>query len=119
MAHSLDTYLRTYRKKLYLSQRDVAVLLGHPGARTNVSRHETGVRTPSFETAIRYEVILGKAIRDLFPGHFRKAELAVAKRALALLEKDGPSGAIGRAREERLTALANAVRPSPNPPWSQ
>lgn len=41
----LDNYLRTYRKKLGLTQREVAFLLGcHSGAK--VSRYERSARIP-------------------------------------------------------------------------
>ena len=69
----LDNYLRTHRKKLGLTQRDVAFLLGcHSGAK--VSRYERLQRIPSLNAIFAYEVIFQKPARELFAGIYDRAE---------------------------------------------
>jgi len=69
----LDNYLRTYRKKLGLTQREVAFLLGcHSGAK--VSRYERSARVPSLNAILAYEVIFQKPARELFAGLYDRAE---------------------------------------------
>jgi transcriptional regulator with XRE-family HTH domain len=52
----LDNYLRTYRKKLGLTQREVAFVLGcHGGAK--VSRYERSGCIPDFKTNFAYEAM--------------------------------------------------------------
>lgn len=81
---SLPNYLRSQRKRLGLSQDEVAFLLGtQDGAQ--VSRYESFARVPTLETALALEIILEKPARELFGGLYRDLELKVAGRT-ALLE---------------------------------
>ncbi len=69
----LDNYLRTYRKKLGLTQREVAFLLGcHSGAK--VSRYERSGRIPASGRIFAYEAIFQKPARELFAGIYARAE---------------------------------------------
>jgi transcriptional regulator with XRE-family HTH domain len=82
----LPNYLRASRKRLGLSQEEVAYLLGvQSGAK--LSRYEGFNREPSLETALALELIYGKPAHDLFGGLSHKIEHDVAKRAKALLRK--------------------------------
>lgn len=79
----LPNYLHANRKRLALSQDEVAFLLGiRSGAK--VCRNERFVRVPSLETAFAYEVIFQKPARELFSGLYQKAEREVASRAKVL-----------------------------------
>jgi len=80
MPHRLENYLRTYRKKAGLSQRDVAVLLGAEDS-AQVSRYEKRRRLPSLETALAYEVILGASVSELFAGVKESIEKRIARRS--------------------------------------
>ena len=82
----LPNYLRTYRKRAYLSQDALAFLLGVKDGSV-VSRYEGDLRTPSFETAIALEIIFGVPLRELFPGTYRKVEAEVLRRARLLREE--------------------------------
>lgn len=87
MAHlKLDNYLRTFRKRVGLSQRDVAFLLGCQDDGV-VSRYERGARRPSLRTLLAYGVILGAPLDELFAGTRQKVELRVRKRSQALAER--------------------------------
>jgi transcriptional regulator with XRE-family HTH domain len=83
---SLSNYLLTHRKRLTLSQEEVAFLLGVNGMDKGikVSRDENSVREPSLQTALAYEAIYGRPVRELFAGLYEQAEQEVAKRAKIL-----------------------------------
>lgn len=83
---SLPNYLQSHRKRLGLSQDEVAFLLGaQSGAK--VSRYEQFVRVPSLETALALEIILQKPVRELFGAVYRDLEQKVAERNTLLAER--------------------------------
>lgn len=70
-SHSLQNYLRMYRKRAGLSQDEVAFLLGvKSGAK--VSRYERRRRVPPLETALAYEAIFRIPVRELFLGTYEQ-----------------------------------------------
>jgi transcriptional regulator with XRE-family HTH domain len=82
----LDNYLRTYRKKLGLTQREVAFLLGsHSGAK--VSRYERSGRIPSVRTIFAYEAIFQKPARELFAGIYARAERETLRKIRMLVSR--------------------------------
>jgi transcriptional regulator with XRE-family HTH domain len=82
----LDNYLRTYRKKLGLTQREVAFLLGcHSGAK--VSRYERSGRIPSVRTIFAYEAIFQKPARELFAGIYDRAERETLRKIRILVSR--------------------------------
>src|SRR4051812_16700978 len=102
----LPNYLRANRKRLALSQDEVAFLLGtRSGAK--VSRYEHFVRVPSLETALAYEVIFKRSISELFGGLYQKAEKEIGQRAkiLTYRKESKPSRQTAR-KHEALTELA-------------
>ncbi len=80
---SLSNYLRSNRKRLALSQEEVAFMLGGTGENkgSKVSRDESFDREPGLRAALAYEVIYGKPVRELFAGLYEQMEQNVAKRA--------------------------------------
>jgi transcriptional regulator with XRE-family HTH domain len=85
-AQRLENYLRTYRRRAGISQDEMAFLLGaHHG--TKVSRYERFARTPSLETALAYEAILGVPARELFAGVYQRAERSARRRAQLLKKR--------------------------------
>jgi transcriptional regulator with XRE-family HTH domain len=80
---SLPNYLRSNRKQFSLSQEEVAFLLGVRGMDKGgkVSRDENYSRTPTLETALAYEAIYGKPIRELFAGLYEQVVRDVSSRA--------------------------------------
>src|SRR6266699_6662617 len=100
----LPNYLRANRKRLALSQDEVAFLLGaHSG--TKVCRYERFVREPSLETALAYEAIFKTSVSELFGGLYQKVEREVAERAKILAERsDG--GTPGPQTSRKRQALA-------------
>jgi transcriptional regulator with XRE-family HTH domain len=82
----LPNHLRANRKRLSLSQEEVAFLLGtQSGAK--VCRYERFVREPNLETILAYEAIFQKPARELFAGLYQKIEQDVAARAKVLALK--------------------------------
>lgn len=83
----LPNHLVAERKRLALSQEEVAFMLGKKGGE-QVSRHERFSLTPTLETALEYEAIYKKPVSELFSGIFDAAAERVADRAELLDERD-------------------------------
>lgn len=83
----LPNYLVAERKRLGLSQEEVAFMLGKKGGE-QVSRHERFSLVPTLETALGYEAIYKKPVSELFSGLFDTAKENVADRAELLDERD-------------------------------
>jgi transcriptional regulator with XRE-family HTH domain len=60
-------YLKAYRKKSGLSQRELGKLLGYKDA-GQVSRHERATSNPPLAAALAYELIFCVPIASLFTG---------------------------------------------------
>ena len=95
-SHRLPNYLRVYRKRLGLSQYDVAFLLGWRDA-SQPSRYEHFSRVPTLRTAFALAVIFHVPVYELFSGEYQKVENAVCRQAqrlearLATESPDGPT----------------------------
>lgn len=82
----LPNYLLSNRKRLTLSQEEVAFLLG-TGNGQKVCRHERFSRVPGLETAFAYEAIYKRTASELFSGLYQKVEQEVTARAKILVER--------------------------------
>jgi len=82
----LDNYLRTYRKKLGLTQREVAFLLGCHGE-AKVSRYERSGRIPDLRTIFAYEAIFQKPARELFAGIYVRVERETRRKVRQLVSR--------------------------------
>ena len=99
--HKLENYLRTYRKRSGLTQREVAFLVGcRNGAQ--VSRYEKRRRLPPLRTALACEAAFGVPVSVLFAGLREVAGKAVGERLGALKSKLETTPAQGR--DARLAA---------------
>ena len=102
----LPHHLRANRKRLALSQEDVAFLLGADDG-AQVSKYEHFGRIPTLETALAYEVIMKRSMSELFGGMYRDTEEKVADRARILLERTPHlSGERANRKREALADLA-------------
>jgi len=103
---ALPNYLRTNRKQFALSQEEVAFLLGVKGMDKGgkVSRDENYSRVPTLETALAYEAIYGKPVRELFAGLYEQIAQEVSSRAkiLSYRKKEPPDPK----RSQALSELA-------------
>lgn len=82
-SQKLPNYLRVYRKRLGLSQDEVAFLLGWRNA-SQPSRYEHFSRVPALRTALALSVIFQVSVRELFAGEYQKVENAVCRQAQRL-----------------------------------
>ena len=97
----LPNYLRSNRKRLALSQEEVAFLLGSQSG-AKVSRYEQFAREPSLETALACEMIFQRSASELFGGLYQKVEAEVAARATTLacqMEQGKPNHQSARKRQ--------------------
>lgn len=103
---SLSNYLRTHRKRLTLSQEEVAFLLGVNGTEkgAKVCRDEKLAREPSLQTALAYQAIYGKPVSELFAGLYEQVEQSVAGRAKLLSYRK-----TGKAKPKREEVISNLV----------
>lgn len=86
MVHqSLPNYLRSRRKSVCLSQKEIAFLLGFDSS--HVSRYERFRRSPGLKIAVAFEVIFRTPIRTLFSGDYRNIERAIRSRAKRLAKR--------------------------------
>jgi transcriptional regulator with XRE-family HTH domain len=105
---NLPNYLLSHRKRLALSQDEVAFLLGTIDG-TRVSRYERSARIPGLETVLALEVILQRPAQELFAGLYRKTRKKVEARAKELLNQTGvspPSQKISR-KHQLLRRIIN------------
>jgi transcriptional regulator with XRE-family HTH domain len=80
------SYLRSYRLRWGLSQRDLAYLLGWKTEGV-ISRLEKKQRPPSARVVIGCYVIFGTRAAELFPGIFKGVEADVMARVWELYER--------------------------------
>ena len=82
----LTNYLRTNRNRLALWQEETAFLLGFKGEDkgAKVCRDEKFTREPSLRSALAYEAIYGRPVRELFSGLYQEVEQEVTERAKIL-----------------------------------
>jgi transcriptional regulator with XRE-family HTH domain len=64
-----SSLLALSRKRLGYEQKHIAVLLGHKNT-YQISRYETGQRTPSFKEAVKLSVLYSLPVRVLFDRYF-------------------------------------------------
>jgi len=105
----LPNYLRAHRKRLGLSQDEVAYLLGAKSG-TKTSRYERFVREPGFRSALACEAVFQRPIRELFAGLYGQIERDVAGRAKQLVlrsdrMKSGRQTARKRETLQRIAAM--------------
>ena len=108
----LPNYLKSNRKRLALSQDEVAFLLGtQSGAR--VCRDERFTREPSLAAALAYMAIFKRPANELFGGLYQDIEKQVAERAKTLARRmEGQTS--NRHSARKLQALADMIAVSSN-----
>jgi transcriptional regulator with XRE-family HTH domain len=107
MLRKLTHYLRPARRRLDLTQADVAALMGDKTA-AKISRYERGERLPPLQTALAYEAITRKPVSDLFGGLFDQIRRTVARRAAKRMQVEvrGSHSALAH-RKESLESIAS------------
>lgn len=77
--HAHGNYLKMYRKKSGLSQREMGMLLGYTN-QWQVSRHERGHAVPPLRIALGYEAIFQLPVSALFAGTHAIAARSVSEK---------------------------------------
>lgn len=85
-SQQLHNYLRTHRKRVGFTQRDIAFLIGS-NQTGKISRYETFDQIPHLTTVLAYEVIFQTPPRELFGGLFDKVAEEILKRSEALIRE--------------------------------
>jgi|GEM_PF-2010851 len=83
MTQRLPNYVRTYRKKAGLSQRELGLMLGYRDE-GQISRHEHFDSVPPLDVALRYEAVFKTPVSEIFSGLYESAETLVGKRVAGL-----------------------------------
>ncbi len=110
-------YLRSNRKRLELSLGEVDFLLGGHDP-SKVSKHELRSVEPALRTALAYEAIYQKPIRELFAGLYQQVERDVATRAKTLTHRldrgDSPRRSIRRHQMFAEISALQSLKPLTN-----
>ena len=77
-------YLKTHRRLWALTQRELGKLTGL--TRQAISHYEQQMMRPSFEVALRLEIIFGTTPGHLFPALYERVEEEVMREAAVLRE---------------------------------
>jgi hypothetical protein len=91
MKDRLANYVRAHRKRVGLSQREVAFMLGYKNEAA-VAKHESFRAVPPLLIALAYEIIFQVPAGELFAGFREVVETSVEQRILefkARLEETG------------------------------
>lgn len=100
-SHRLQNYLRTYRRKSGLTQREVAFLLGRKNG-AQLSRYEKQHCLPPLRTALAFEAIYKIPLAELFAG-LRESVGHDTSERIAILDADIQAGGASKSRR-RLVA---------------
>lgn len=111
MACRLNNYLRTYRKRMGLTQNELAFLLGAQSG-TKIARYEKDNRTPMPETVFALLIIFRRTPRELFPGSYDDIEKTIIERARLLHGQlgDQPATPIRERKLQVLEALIDEAQ---------
>ena|ERR1043166_1208033 len=86
MKRPLKTYLRTFRRRWGLTQKELAFLIGAESP-TTISRIEQLKRLPNLAAGLACLVIFDTTAFEIFPGLFADVREAVLSRARELYEE--------------------------------
>lgn len=115
MSRKLSNYIRTFRKRLGLTQHDVAFLTGyHDGSK--VSGIERQRKLPSLRAVIALSIIFHVKVYELFPQMYTEVEEAVTKQAQVLSQKLSDKGLsiLPVKRVRHIRSLASERTPVPH-----
>ncbi|MFN0009568.1 MAG: helix-turn-helix domain-containing protein [Planctomycetota bacterium] len=98
-----------YRKRLGLTQAELAVLLGC-AHRSKVSRYERGVRSPSLVTLIGFEIVFRAPVAALYAGQYAKVREEIRARARRLSRKLDAKP-MTPATKQKFDALVDVIFP--------
>ena len=86
MKKGLGCYVRPYRRRWGLTQKELAYLIGAK-SRSSISRIERQKREPTLTAAFIFHIVFGTQPDELFPALFAEVEDGVMARAYELYEQ--------------------------------
>ncbi len=99
------SYVRAYRKRSALSQRELGDLMGNL-SKDAVRLLEQGRQRPNLEHALALEIVFGVPARTMFPDLFERIEEGVMVRAKRLYEAlEAKSDETSARKREALEAI--------------
>jgi DNA-binding XRE family transcriptional regulator len=110
---ALRNYLRAYRRKAGLSQKEVGRLLGYERS-WQVGRHERSRTVPPLPVALAYQELYRAPLSAMFAGLHTAISEIVAKNVVALeeeLEAQGSQGRLPRSTKQKLEWLKCRAKP--------
>ncbi|HMJ91182.1 MAG TPA: helix-turn-helix transcriptional regulator [Candidatus Acidoferrum sp.] len=113
----LQNYLRSGRKRLALSQDEVAFLMGRRGG-AKISNYESFSTTPTLETALAFGIIYGTPLNELFAGIHDRLARDISERAKVLRHRVSFKATSRRSEKKRAAVeslLANAATANQQP----
>jgi len=115
MERPLKVYLRTFRRRRGLTQKELAFLIGVKSG-THVSRVEKLKRLPNLAATLACLFVFDTAPFDIFPGLFAEVRQSVLERVNELYEElQGDPSPTTRAKLDFLeSVLARGERKDPN-----
>jgi transcriptional regulator with XRE-family HTH domain len=84
MNNSSFNYVRTFRQRYGLNERELAFLINQR-SHTAVSRIEVGDRVPDLEGSLALQVVFRQPPHRVFPGFYELVEEGVMRRAVTLI----------------------------------
>src|SRR2546422_3095102 len=105
--HKLENYLRAYRKRSGLTQREVAFLLGCENG-AQVSRYEKRRRVPPLRMALACEAVFGVPVAELFAGMRGGVAKEIGKRLLELRSRLQAKNSAGIKKRDRKSTRLNS-----------
>ena len=114
----LNNYLRTYRRTVGFTQKEIGYLLGYPKdytGRRRIGRHEKSECKPDVEALLAYQLIFGAPATELFAGTQQKVEQTTRRRAGHLLERLEQTESPDALTLQKLEALRKIAGPAPEP----
>ena len=115
MSPPLNNYLRTHRKTVGLSQKDVAFLLGKKSG-SCISKFEQSKTYPNLRSSLSYQIFFETPAEELFAGVHNQVELQTLNRIaklITILERKGNNPKILR-RINYLEEVARRIAKSKN-----
>ena len=110
MPHHLHNYIRAHRRRLGLTQTDLAVILGQKSG-SNVCKNERRRSEPNLRLAIAYSIILHVSVEQLFPGVYEKARSDLRSHIEASLQhlEKRPHTPSVRRRQQTISELLTSI----------
>jgi hypothetical protein len=113
MDQRIKSYVRPFRRRWALTQKELGFLIGGKSG-TLVCRIEVATRIPSFAVGFAFAVIFDTPIVDLFPVFNAETQEALLRRATELYEElQGNPSQANRTKLDFLEALLARLEEKP------